>query len=392
MSLPTNITTLVASANIGRTGPSGGRAARNASGFDDLVIGQHLRMQVLRQLEQQRYEVTFGGRRHVVESRVPLESGTFITAQVEGKGEKLELRYLETGPRFDQPAAPAEAEALPAALTGESADAGDPSRLNVMAAQYRIPLDARAREAIARAAAKVGDPDLMTRGGLFLQKLARQVDARDLDALYRALCADERGVAAAAVQAPIEVDDVDAPDDVATMLADALDAQRPDAAASQVQDVGANSDDGGRGDQDAQRALRLLNLQDEGAVAWRFGTLPLLVGGELIELDLVMFGERESQAKRGSLRRLVMTLDTTHFGRVHVEARAVDSRLTVTLSAPSADAIEVLSTYGADVRTAIEQLGWAVDDVRYELSAPHSGAAQSVVHHVLSTGTVDQEL
>jgi hypothetical protein len=120
--------------------------------------------------------------------------------------------------------------------------------------------------------------------------------------------------------------------------------------------------------------------------------LPLLVGGQLIELDLVMFRERDGQAKRGALRRLVMTLDTTHFGRVHVEARAVDSRLMVKMSAASSDAVEVLSAYGADVRAAIERLGWGVDDIRYEITAPHAGAAQSVVHHVLSAGTVDQEL
>ena len=87
-----------------------------------------------------------------------------------------------------------------------------------------------------------------------------------------------------------------------------------------------------------------------------------------------------------------MSLDTTHFGRVHVEARAVDSRLIVKLSAASADAVEVLSSYGKDVRAAIEQLGWAVDDVRYEIEAPHASAAQAVVKHVLSAGSVDREV
>jgi hypothetical protein len=392
MSIPTTTSALVASANIGRVGQPGARASRNATGFDDLVIGQHLRMQVLRQLEQQRYEVTFGGRRHVVESRVPLEAGTFITARVEGKGEKLELRYLEAGARFEQPEACSEANPFATALAREGGEGNDTPHLNALAAQYRVPLDARARETIARAAAKVADPDLMTRTGLFLQKLARQVDVRDLEALYRALGGDQPGVAAAAVQSPIDVDDLNGQDEVATTLADVLDAMRADAGALQVQEVEANSDSHDDGGQDAQRALRLLNLQDDGAVAWRFGTLPLLVGGQLIELDLVMFRERDAQAKRGALRRLVMTLDTTHFGRVHVEARAVDSRLTVTLSAASGDAVEVLSAYGADVRTAIEQLGWAVDDVRYEISATHASAAQSVIQHVLSAGTVDQEL
>jgi ribosome-binding protein aMBF1 (putative translation factor) len=87
----------------------------------------------------------------------------------------------------------------------------------------------------------------------------------------------------------------------------------------------------------------------------------------------------------------VMTLDTTHFGRVQVEARAVDNRLIVKLRAPTADAVDVLSAYGTEVRAAIEQLGWSVDELTYELAEP-ARAARAVVDHVLSAGSVDQEL
>jgi hypothetical protein len=228
---------------------------------------------------------------------------------------------------------------------------------------------------------------------LFLQKLAQRVTPRDLDALYRVLSGALRdnGTPVAAQQA-LDLDELSNCDDMAASLASAFDASTLDPAtaglASASQDSGA---DGGTRD-DAQRAQRLLNLQDEGSVAWRYGTLPLLVGGQLVELDLVMFREREPQAARGGLRRLVMTLDTTHFGRVRVEARAVDSRLIVRLSAATADAIDTLSAYGSDVRGALEQLGWSVDDVRYEIDAPNAGAAHAVVQHVLSSGTVDREL
>ena len=70
---------------------------------------------------------------------------------------------------------------------------------------------------------------------------------------------------------------------------------------------------------------------------------------------------------------------------------AVDNRLIVKLRAPTTDAVETLSAYGNDVRSAIEQLGWSVDEVSYELAAP-ARAAQAVVDHVLSSGSVDQEL
>jgi hypothetical protein len=328
----------------------------------------------------------------VVESRVPLTPGSEVSAQVEAKGEKLELRYLDTAQRAVSPEISPDAYLQGSGPTQETDDAGAaPPWLAALATQYRVALDAPARQAIERAASRVGDPQLMTRGGLFLQKLLRHVDDQDLQSLYRTLGGDD-SVPVALTRAPIGLDDLSGPDEVANTLADALDAAPTASTGAAIPEVGNDTNSDAGADQDGQRAARLLNLQDDGSVAWRFGTLPLLVGGQLIELDLVMFRERDAQPKRGALKRLVMTLDTTHFGRVNVEARAVDSRLTVTLSAPSRDAVDVLSAYGADVRSAIERLGWAVDDLRYEVTAPNTGAAQSVVQHVLSAGTVDQEL
>jgi hypothetical protein len=371
------VSTLVASASIARTDGSPQRGRGQA--FDQLSIGQNLKLQVLRQLEQHRYEVAFGGRRHIVESRVHLDAGTQIDAQVESKGDKLELRYLGVLSQNEP--------------TADSASAGAsavPDAIQSLAAQYRVTLDSQAQSTIAKAASKALDPQLMTRGGLFLQKLARQVDPADLEAMYRVLAAAERTPVSAMPARGL--DDLTDHDDVAATLAEALDAATSPAPEVEVTSAGGDADAGANGEGDPQRAARLLNLQDEGSVAWRYGTLPLLVGGRLVELDLVMFQEREQKGARGGLRRLVMTLDTTHFGRVHVEARAVDSRIIVTMSAANADAVEVLSSYGEDVRTAISQLGWAVDEVRYQLEAPHAGPAHEIVRHVLSAGTVDREL
>jgi hypothetical protein len=381
MTAPAGVSTLIASANIGRAGDAPSRPRSGTSAFDSLSIGQNLKLQVLRQLEQQRYEVAFGGHRHVVESRVHLAVGSQIEAQVEAKGNQLELRYLGANLNLELPDAP------PPVADG----APVPEWLAALAQQYRVPLDAQASSTIAHAAGKAADPALMTRGGLFLQKLAQRVTSEDLEAIYRALSTNDGQLPAALTQSPIELDPAADNDEVAATLADALDAATPQPGAG-VAPVDADADANGGNQDDAQRALRLLNLQDEGSVSWRYGTLPLLVGGQLIELDLVMFRERESHATRGALKRLVMTLDTTHFGRVHVEARAVDSRLMVRLSAATSEAVDVMSAYGADVRAAIEQLGWAVDEIRYEIDPQGARAAHEVVKHVLSAGSVDQEL
>ena len=386
MNAPSTTTTLLAAANLARTGSSPSQQRRGQNPFDQLIVGQHLKFNVLRHLEQERYEVAYGSRCHVVESRVPLEVGTQIEAQVESKGDRLELKYLGVSAALVVP----EDATQP---VGSAPSVTLPAELAALAAQFRVPMEGAAGATIAKLAARAGDPALMTRGGLFLQKLAQRVTPEDLDALYRVLSGNSREGAALAPAAPrVDLDDAGDNDALALSLANAFDASTPDTSGAALANATLDSNTDGESRDDPNRAQRLLNLQDDGSVAWRYGTLPLLVGGQLIELDLVMFRERESKGARGGLRRLVMTLDTTHFGRVRVEARAVDSRLIVKLGAATADAVDTLANYGRDVRAALEQLGWAVDDVRYEIDAPNAGAAHAVVQHVLSAGTVDQEL
>jgi hypothetical protein len=361
------VDTLVASASIARVDARGG--ARGGLPFDGLTIGQNLKLRVLKQIDQQRYEVSLGAGRHIVESRVPLKVGTQVEARVEAKGRQLELRYLSDA-RFEDEEL-TENEAPQAAADAEPLQRW----LQELAEQFRVPLDADSQATIARAATQAADPELMTRGGLFLKKLAHAVSPRYLAALYQAMSGASLS-GGDETSAVVQFGELTGSAADAAALADAM-------------------DEGGQdpnGEGDAQRALRLLNLQDEGSLAWRYGTLPILVGGQLIELDLVMFREREQKAGRGGLKRLVMTLDTTHFGRVRVEARALDDHLMVKLRAPSADAVEMLSAYGNDVRAAIEQLGWQVDQVSYEIDAQGGGASRAIVEHVLAAGSVDREL
>ena len=390
MNTPTTVTTLVASARIGRNDGAAARPRPGISTFENLSIGQNLKLQVLRQIDQHRYQVAFGGARHVVESRVPLKVGGHIEAQVESIGEKLELKYLNAGPRFDAPEA--STIAAPLAPQTETSAGEIPPWLAALAAQHRVPLDAAAGETIARAASAVKDPELMSRGGLFLQKLAQRVTPQDLEALYRVLNNEEGSAGLAATRAPIPLEPSADAGDAPELLADALDAAVADGADTAMTEVGGDGNADAGADDSAQRALRLLNLQDESSVAWRYGTLPLLVAGQLIELDVVMFAEREKPKARGALKRLVMSLDTAHFGRVQVEARAVDSRIIVRIGAGTAEAVETLSAYGQDVRGAIERLGWSVDEIRYDIDARPQPVAHQVLNHVLSAGSVDREL
>ena len=125
------------------------------SPFEHLSIGQNLKLQVLRQLEQQslRSACSAAGAtwwKAACRSSV----GAQVDAQVEAMGDKLELRYLHTAPRSDAPSAPDNLR-----MRRTAADARPrPPWLDALAAQYRVPLTAQAKATIARSAAQVGDP------------------------------------------------------------------------------------------------------------------------------------------------------------------------------------------------------------------------------------------
>ena len=92
------------------------------------------------------------------------------------RANQLELRYLGAGPRLRTTGGDRTKPGLPVAGSRRHrlpAVAGRTRRSSTACRSMRA-----ASAAIARAAAKAGDPELMTRGGLFLQKLRAARDAR----------------------------------------------------------------------------------------------------------------------------------------------------------------------------------------------------------------------
>jgi hypothetical protein len=175
--------------------------------------------------------------------------------------------------------------------------------------------------------------------------------------------------------------------DLSALLLEAFAA--PDSGASMPETGGDSATDGG-----ARRDLArsLLNTQDDGSIAYRYGTLPVLVAGQLVELDLVSFQQRRPRQFGEASRRLIMTLNTQSFGRVQVEARALGDRLTITFTGQSEGATQELARYADEIRELGSRFGWDVEAVRYGSDAQQGGAARHIVDHVLTAGSVDQVL
>ena len=318
-------------------------------------------MRVLRQLDERRYLVSFRDGQHVVSSTVALNVGSTVRAVVTAVGEKLELRYV--------------GEDSVAVVMDDHAAAGEDA-IAELAGRYAVGLQAAQRAAIEQAMQNgSAEPTAMIAGGLFLSKLGLSVDPASLHALYGA-----QRWSAKAPERTSDEDSVDATDaatspiQLAEQLLAALQEREPDAGDPQR-------------DQ-RELAQQLLNEQDDGSVAYRFGTLPVLVADQLLELDIVHFDERRGEDRPAGMRRLVMTFSTSSLGRVEVVAQALAERLTIAITTDSTAGRETLAASTQDVRDLVARLGWNVESVTCDVRERVDRAARHVIEHVLNGDTL----
>lgn len=351
-------------------------------------LGQTLDLRVVRKLDERRYLVSFAGEQHVVETAMALTAGRAVRTSVTAIGDKLELKYV--GP------------AAPETSQEPSSEAATPDQADViddLESRYALTLSDVEQAAIRGAIASGADPELMAGAGLFLSKLSLPVDADALHALYQAQSWSTAAVEnAGALRAPNG-------DEQTLRLAAAMRQILDTTSSSMSPTVAATTtaadqnatvllgsstdesrDEGGKRD----LASRLLNEQDGGSVAYHYGTLPVLIGDQLVELDLVYFRERARPERDSNTRRLVMTFKTERLGRVQVVAQALAERLSMEITAESSESSAALAAHESEVKDLLTRLGWTVDAVRYELDTSPRRAAGHVIAHVLSADTLNR--
>jgi len=150
------------------------------------------------------------------------------------------------------------------------------------------------------------------------------------------------------------------------------------------------------GNSGEQLGQRVLNTQTGGAVSHRVGTLPLLVAGRLVEVDVALFDQGARQSRQGEARsrHLVFLLNSTSLGGVEVSARLVDSRLRLRFAAERESTLELLAGRRDELSRRLAGLGWTVDEITYEPreGAGHNAAYRAVADHVVAQGSLDRKI
>jgi hypothetical protein len=353
-----------------------------------LSLGQIVKARVLKHYEGGRYLVSLDGRERVVDSSVPLNTGELVRGRVIAVGDRIELQPLpESSPAPQDPAAAPPTDELATAF-----------------AQFGLKLDEAARAVVMRSLKGAADPEATVLAAIALAKIGLTLQPELIDAVQALL--RRRPTTIPAADASKDLLEVKPGPQLVAQLHEALRATLspdspaapvPGAAPAEVSAGGADQQQGfdpnGSGQQLGQRVM---NTQTGSVVSHRVGTLPLLVGGRLVEVDVALFeqdGRRPRQGESRS-RHLVFVLDAGALGGVEVSARLVDSRLRVRFAADRGSTLELLAGRREALSRQLAALGWTVDEITYE---PRQGAAQNaayraVADYVVAQGSLDRTI
>jgi hypothetical protein len=367
--------------------------------------GQEVKVFVQRPLGGAYYLATLDGRAgQTVASSVALKAGTQLRAVVVSVGARLELKLLNAAEGStlvvsdpDPDAGESQADVNDQAT---AADTALESQLDTLNARYQVPLTASDHDRLKAAMKTVAEPRDMALAGLYLARLGVPLTQTSLNALYQAQqdSSLSQATAPAALNLSALLQSLAPPAQSATLEAvvDRMDLalNRPSTAGAVTSsgttaaDAQHNPSDPGT---DRELARKLLNVPVGAAVARHYGTVPVLVSGQLLELQFVALQHRETPQEQNPVRRLFMTLATSALGRLQIAAQAQGNRLSITFTSDSSNATEALATHAHEVRELVGRLGWQVDSVVYG-TGQASGAAQIAMTHALLDNTMDQLL
>ncbi len=379
-----------------------------------LNLGQIIKGKVLRQFDGgNRYLVNFEGHERVVDSGVPLTTGEILHGRVVGIGDRVELQRIYS-----------EQDADDARTSPEPFDNAQPDRLDRrdqwlqdLLSRYQVDLSTQERVMLNQVARSISDPSALGMVGAMISKLGLQMSPELLQGVYSLLKrtsawipvpAELSALVTATDSAPTQLQAAALPLTSAGQLADVLakvigqSEPEPDRKSTASQKVGDPSlpnvalainpralrqinDDESRQDQE-QVAWRVINAQGEGAVSHRVGTLPLLVGDQLVEVSVALFEQRRDseQQPEAKHRQVVFALNTEQLGAVQITARLSGDRVRIRVTAEDETRAQQIAGYANDLRTVLAQGGWQVDEIAYEGREPdgRNPAVASVVEHI----------
>lgn len=382
---------------------------------DKLQLGQMLKARVLRHYEGNRYAVDFDGHEKVVDSALPLETGEVLYGRVVGVGERVMLERVRVPSRMPGNDNTPGAQAQPVASADKAAQL-----VADLFAQFRAQLAPAQALLMTQSVRDAADRPLMGMAGLLLNKLGIGLSPEWLKSVYELLRTEpQRGTFPLTGDVPVlEVTraGLDGTQNGLRQSANAILAELlkqcmeqslahdreedvPVRQSRPTTDAHTSAPEMRREDSRHARTSdpmrRLMNVQSGGSVAHRINTVPLLVNGRLLELNIAVFEQRDGQHTKDETRhrQVSFSLHCEQLGHVEVRGFVTGEHLKLTLSTDRETAAEHLAAYSPQLREQLLDDGWLVDELHYEISEPEAaGVARAVMQHLIRQDSVSRLL
>lgn len=374
---------------------------------DSLRVGQVLFGKVTRIEEEGGYVMDFGGGRHLlVESTSRLSPGEVLRGRVVEVGERVVIQRMSMqSPEAEQP----DTARLLSRL--EAVGGFVSPELKAFIVQHFALFTPAAWGELLASAGRGPDASELMKALAFLKKLGienpRELSANFLNYLKRSEAwpafGHEKVVMADAIAssgAEISVSST-----AAQQLAAEI-AQRSEATSQLLSELlGRDAPGEGAGQTDGSQqgeagrdlfcgVMRwLLNAQGDEAVCHRYMVLPFAINGELVEVEMTLFDQRQdAQVRDGHQERTVLiSLATEMLGTVGLKVREVDRHLSLDFSSDSEIGLAGLVAGRGALERTLDDMGYWLDRVEYarrDAKSICSGLRESISEWTLSTDSL----
>jgi len=162
-----------------------------------------------------------------------------------------------------------------------------------------------------------------------------------------------------------------------------------------------NADTGGNGkQQDAwpEQALAhaLLNQQVDGSVQHRITTIPFVIDGELIELNIGFVDQRNTKPgqEQTAHHRVVFSLQTQALGGVAIDGVLTGNHVQLKLASDEIDGYAAFEAHTQALQEALQQAGFEVDALRYEITSAQDlpSAPWLALRNVIQNESLDRRV
>src|SRR5215467_8195339 len=375
-----NAAELIAVVSTAVAGP-GARPGQAGDPFrSGLRLGDVIEGKVVRSLAPGRYAVDFAGFERVVDSAIPFKTDEILYGKVVAIGDRVELQRVRADAAVRQAT---DAQSL--AMTPQAAApvvAGDAF------ASLRGKWSSEEWRAAERLAEEAADPQTMSLAASAVAKAGLPFSRGVLEFIHSLLLRrpaqgtfPTRPRAIRIDTSPAQKQGGDGPRTAQTLAAFA-ELLRSEFSANRAALLRADDSDDGRFGEAELGAL--LNVRVDGSVSHAIATLPLVVDGRRVELDVALFQQDRNADDPGKLLhgKVVIALATESLGRVEIGATLVGDHVQLALGSDDPGASEYMAWHAAGLRTEVEAQGWDVDEIRYLAGNAVGTPARVVLEHI----------